>query len=412
MQVSLPPDVCLEARGVSKIFCRHLKRSMWYGVRDIARECLGRRGSRSELRHGEFWSLQDVDFQLQRGESLALVGRNGAGKTTLLKLIHGLARPDQGYVAVRGRVGALIALGAGFNPILSGRENIYIAGAVLGMRSAEIDARFDEIVDFAGLGEVIDAPVQTYSSGMAVRLGFSVASTLEPDVLLIDEVLAVGDFAFRNKCLQRLNQLRTKGVAFILVTHAMTNVVQFCERALWLEKGRVKLDATSQEVAARYVAEHNPGAAAGGLFGQTAFNHDRLISTRVTVGDIAGQNPCPVRHGTDGVIHFRFETREALSAPNVSFPIYRGDGALMTTLATIARMRSIPSRNNVYEGVVRFGPVPFLAGDYTVVANLHDGTEHVFRDAVGRLRVTGLPEIGWGYVKLREEWSFPQRQAA
>ena len=187
------------------------------------------RSQSSALRPGEFWAVSDVSFELKRGECLGLIGDNGAGKTTLLKMLNGLIKPDQGRIEMRGRVGALIALGAGFNPILTGRENIYVNGSVLGLTKKEIDAKFDEIVDFSGMEEFIDTPVQSYSSGMQVRLGFAVATAIEPNILLIDEVLAVGDMAFRIKCYNRIGRLQ-KNAATILVTHDMSYLSTVCNR--------------------------------------------------------------------------------------------------------------------------------------------------------------------------------------
>jgi len=168
----MPGDVLVQAAGVRKKFCRSFKRSLWYGLQDMASEVLGRQAGHECLRPDEFWAVDDVSFELRRGECLGLIGHNGAGKTTLLKMLNGLIRPDQGRISMRGRVGALIALGAGFNPILTGRENIYVNGSVLGLTKAEIDAQIDEIIDVAEMRDFIDAPVQSYSSGMAVRLGF------------------------------------------------------------------------------------------------------------------------------------------------------------------------------------------------------------------------------------------------
>src|SRR5690606_1461878 len=163
-------EVLIEVEGVSKKFCRSLKRSMWYGLQDMAFEALGRGGAHDRLRHNEFWAVDGVSFQLRRGECLGLIGHNGAGKTTLLKMLNGLIKPHSGTIAINGRVGALIALGAGFNPILTGRENVYVNGAVLGLTRAEINDRFEEILDFAEMAEFIDSPVRNYSSGMRVRL--------------------------------------------------------------------------------------------------------------------------------------------------------------------------------------------------------------------------------------------------
>ncbi|MDP3817157.1 ABC transporter ATP-binding protein, partial [Pseudomonas sp.] len=194
-------EALVKVDGVSKKFCRSLKRSLWYGMQDLGSELIGNpHGGGGDLRKDEFWAIKDVSFELKRGECLGLIGRNGAGKTTLLRMLNGLIKPDQGRIEMRGRVAALIALGAGFNPILTGRENIYVNASVLGLRKREIDEKFEEIVEFAELGEVIDAPVQSYSSGMSVRLGFSIAVRMDPDVLIVDEVLAVGDMGFRSKC--------------------------------------------------------------------------------------------------------------------------------------------------------------------------------------------------------------------
>jgi lipopolysaccharide transport system ATP-binding protein len=245
-------DTLIKVEEVSKKFCRSLKRSLWYGMRDLGSEILGRRhGGNGELRKDEFWAVDDVSFELKRSECLGLIGRNGAGKTTVLKLLNGLVKPDKGRIEVRGRVGALIALGAGFNPILTGRENIYVNASVLGLSKREIDSRLDEIIDFAEIGESIDSPVQTYSSGMQVRLGFSVATTLEPDIILLDEVLAVGDAAFRNRCYQRLGE-RRKTSAAILVSHSMDQVGQFCDRVLVLSEGRNVFDGDTAEGIAAY----------------------------------------------------------------------------------------------------------------------------------------------------------------
>ena len=191
-------EVLVKAENLSKKFCKDLKTSLWYGLQDLLP---GRHKDREEtrLRPKEFWALKDINFELRRGECLGLIGHNGAGKSTLLKILNGLINPDAGQVTMRGRVGALIELGAGFNPILTGRENIYNNGAVLGFTRKEINEKIEAIIDFAEIRDFIDMPVQNYSSGMKVRLGFSVAAQMEPDVLIIDEVLAVGDIGFRHK---------------------------------------------------------------------------------------------------------------------------------------------------------------------------------------------------------------------
>jgi len=244
------PEVLVRIENVGKIFCRDLKKSLFYGLKDSVRDLIGqRKGSASSaserpLRKGEFWANKGISFELRRGECLGLIGHNGAGKTTLLKMLNGLIKPDTGRIEMRGRVSALIALGAGFNPILTGRENIYINGSVLGFSTKEIDNKIDEIIDFAEIREFIDAPVQTYSSGMQVRLGFAVASTMDPDILIIDEVLAVGDLGFRVKCLNKIHEL-LETTAVIFVSHSMPFVSRICTQAILLSKGQVELQSDS-----------------------------------------------------------------------------------------------------------------------------------------------------------------------
>ena len=240
-------DTLIKVEGVSKKFCRSLKKSLWYGIKDLGNEVLGRRhGSNGELRPDEFWAVKDVSFELKRGECLGLIGHNGAGKTTLLRILNGLIKPDQGRIEMRGRVGALIALGSGFNPILTGRENIYVNASVLGLSKREIDEKIDEIIDFAEIGEFIDAPVQNYSSGMQVRLGFAVATALKPDVLLLDEVLAVGDTVFRARCFQRIGKILSD-TCVMFVSHDHNQVARVCDRVILIGKGEVAFHGPTQE---------------------------------------------------------------------------------------------------------------------------------------------------------------------
>ncbi len=259
-------DTLVKVEGVSKKFCKSLKRSLWYGVKDVMTElnpfgcssCLVPSVSLEEqslnqeqrtnnhelepaetlptLRRDEFWAVRDVSFELKRGECLGLIGRNGAGKSTLLKMLNGIIKPDAGRIEIRGRVGALIELSAGFNPILTGRENIYVKGSVLGFSRKEIDKKFDAIVDFAEIEDFIDTPVQNYSSGMKVRLGFAVSAQMEPDVLIIDEVLAVGDVGFRAKCYNTIYEI-CKNACVIFVSHSMPQVDRLCSSAIMLQKG-------------------------------------------------------------------------------------------------------------------------------------------------------------------------------
>lgn len=221
--------------NVSKKYCRNQKRSMLYGLTDISRDILNLPVNSAKLRPDEFWVLKDISVQLRRGEVLGILGANGAGKSTMLKLISGIVSPDAGTIRTRGRVGELIEIGAGFHPMLTGRENIRIKAAILGMSRKEVDESFDSIVEFSELADFIDTPVKYYSSGMYMRLGFSVIVHSRPDLLLIDEALSVGDASFRAKCFNRMNSLRAES-GIIFVSHSMGHIARICSHVLVLNK--------------------------------------------------------------------------------------------------------------------------------------------------------------------------------
>jgi lipopolysaccharide transport system ATP-binding protein len=210
------------------------------------------RGKRRETAEW-FWALRDVSFELRQGDVVGVIGRNGAGKSTLLKVLSRITEPSAGSAMLRGRVGSLLEVGTGFHPELTGRENVFMSGAVLGMRRAEINHKFDEIVEFAGIEQFLDTPVKRYSSGMQVRLGFAVAAHLEPDVLFVDEVLAVGDAAFQAKCLGRLEEIGASGRTVIFVSHSMPSVLRLCSRAILMDRGRRVTDGPTQQVVRAYL---------------------------------------------------------------------------------------------------------------------------------------------------------------
>src|SRR5579864_6556250 len=203
-------------------------------------------------RSSEMWALQDLSFSVSEGEALGVVGHNGAGKTTVLKLLSGITAPTRGQISIRGRLAALIEVSSGFHPELTGRENVYLHGALLGMRRSEIARKMDSIIDFSGLDKYIDQPVKRYSSGMYVRLGFSVVAHLEPDIVLLDEVLAVGDVAFQAKCVDRIAALRKDGGTIVFVSHDLASIYRLCDRAILLDRGRVLLDGEPRSVIDQY----------------------------------------------------------------------------------------------------------------------------------------------------------------
>lgn len=225
---------------------------MRYGLQDIGREVFARTQPNENLRQDEFWALHDVSFNLGSHEAIGLLGRNGAGKTTMLRLLNGLIKPDRGSICIEGRVAALIDLGAGFAPVLTGRENIYINAAILGLSKSMVDSLIAEIIDFAEIGEFIEMPLQSYSEGMKARLGFAIAAHVNPQVMLVDEILAVGDAGFQRKCLRRIHEYLTRGGALVLVSHNMHLVKSVCQNCIVLDRGRIVFAGPSAEGIARY----------------------------------------------------------------------------------------------------------------------------------------------------------------
>lgn len=205
-------------------------------------------------RHADFWALRDVSFEVKRGETFCIIGENGSGKSTLLQIVAGILRPTSGDVTVAGRVSALLELGAGFNPEFSGRDNVYLNGSILGLSTRQIDQRYKDIESFAEIGDFINQPVKTYSSGMVVRLAFAVAINVDPDILLVDEALAVGDIYFRQRCMRKVHELRSKGITILFVSHATADVKAIGDRALWLERGRLMQLGETDRVVAKYLA--------------------------------------------------------------------------------------------------------------------------------------------------------------
>lgn len=246
-------NIALRVQNVSKRFARG---EMHDSLRDFIPSLLAKLAGRARsslTARKEFWALQDVSFELQRGEAFGIIGANGAGKSTILKLITGIMKPTSGHIELNGRLSALIEVGAGFHPDLTGRENIYLNGTILGMRRAEIDRKFNAIVEFSGLADFIDTPVKRYSTGMYARLGFSVAAHVDPDILIVDEVLSVGDIVFQNRCLEKMNEIIRSGATVIFVSHNLRAIAELCPRSILLEHGKVAALGPSQEVLRSYL---------------------------------------------------------------------------------------------------------------------------------------------------------------
>lgn len=206
------------------------------------------------LKGRKYLAIENVSFSVNKGESVALIGRNGAGKSTTLGLVAGVLKPSKGEVKVVGRVASMLELGGGFHPELTGRENIKLNATLLGLRRAEVNKRLDKIIEFSELGEFIDEPIRVYSSGMLAKLGFSVISQVDPDVLIIDEVLAVGDIAFQRKCIETINEFRKRGVTILFVSHSMNDVMKICDKVVWVENHRLKAIGEASSIVDEYVA--------------------------------------------------------------------------------------------------------------------------------------------------------------
>ena len=318
----------IRVEHVSKKYCRTLKRSMLYGVLDIGRNLLGKSSHPDRLRSQEFWAIDDITFELEPGETLGIIGMNGAGKTSLLQMLNGIFWPDKGRITIEGRVGALIQVGAGFHPLLTGRENIYINAAILGMTKKEVDERFDDIVNFADIGDFLDAPVKHYSSGMYVRLGFAVAVHCSPDVLLIDEILAVGDYTFQQKAFSKIEEYRERGTSIILVSHNLHTIRFLCSRVLVLQKGKQVFLGDSKQAVQFYQksTEQKQISFREELISKLNKGSDVVKILNVEFFDIAGFKRNTFHSNEAMIILVQYETTVKIDRPIIQFGVVRDDG--------------------------------------------------------------------------------------
>ncbi len=393
----------MKVDGVSKKFAKDLKRSLLYGLADVA-SGIFRRSLNLELRKSEFWAVQDVSFEVRRGECLGLIGHNGAGKSTLLKMLNGLIRPDKGSIEMRGRVGALIELGAGFNLILTGRENIYNNGAVLGFTKAEIDAKLDEIIDFSEIGDFIDMPVQNYSSGMKVRLGFAIAAQMQPDILLIDEVLAVGDIGFVLKCFNRMDKL-LQNTAMIFVSHSMPQVARMANKLLLLENGQtvVYSDDVSTGLANYYARYKNTitdykGSDYASLKGIRIFSEGNKFET----DDIR------INYGADLELELEIECLKTIENPSLYLVFYDREQRGFGEVFNFSEELNLNNVSNLLRVRARFPSITFNQGKYSItVAFSQEGANRetffraqsiIYFDVIGGVN-------GWVPVQFNPEWT-------
>lgn len=346
---------------------------------------------RGRAKYEDFWALKDVSFEVHPGTTFALVGHNGSGKSTMLKTLAKILRPDKGAVAVDGKMSALLELGAGFHPELSGRENVYLNGAILGLTKRELDRKFDDIVGFAGLERFIDSPVKNYSSGMYVRLGFSVAINVDPDVLLIDEVLAVGDEEFQRKCLERVADLRSAGKTIVVVTHSMMTVRSLCDGAVWLENGVVRELGPAGEVADAYLGtvqvDMQEAEAA-----DPSSKWSQLRITRVELLDGRGHPVDRVATGDTVTFRLHYEAAEPVRNPVFSFALSTPEGVLVTGPNTKEARVSVDKVEGEGSVDLRVERLLLLLGNYDVTAEcVNESVTHSYDRKAKALRFDVIP---------------------
>jgi ABC-2 type transport system ATP-binding protein len=321
----------------------------------------------------DFWALQNASFEVYQGETFALIGENGSGKSTMLKCLTKILRPDGGRVEVNGKVSALLELGAGFHHELSGRENIFLNGAILGLSQKELKRRFDEIVDFAGIGPFIDEPVRNYSSGMYVRLGFSVAINIDPDVLLVDEILAVGDEAFQRKCNEKFAEMRRNGKTIVLVSHALFSIQNLCDRAAWFSHGKVMQVGPPREVIEAYTesvaVDRSVDVNGHRRWGS---GEARIVGAEILLA--TGQPATRLHSGEAAALRLHYEMEHPIERPVFGVMFTTVDGFCVSA-PTSRDVGCVPEKLSGRGHVdVRFEPVRLLPGTYDLSASLTDYT--------------------------------------
>ena len=390
----------VEVDHVTKTFRRHHDRAT--SLKQFIAG--GRRRS-----YDEFTALDDVSFNVRRGEVFGVVGHNGSGKSTMLKCMAGILHPNKGEVRVHERMSALLELGAGFHPELSGRENVYLNAALLGMTRREIAARYDEIVDFSGLeDEFLDTPVKTYSSGMYVRLAFSIAINVEPELLIIDEILAVGDIDFQRKCTERFLEFRNAGRTTVLVTHDMNSVRTMCDRAVWLDHGRLRGAGEPGEIVDHYTESMTGSTDRVAKLGAYREGTGEIQFTGVHT-TVDGEPRRTLRTGDDLTVEIELASNSPIADPAVSVTIMTASGLMITDPSTRDADLSLGTVDGTRRLRVCFPDLPLLPGEYQVHCTVSDSRrQHVFDRVHGAVTfdvLAGTPLEQFGVVSLRPSWS-------
>jgi ABC-type polysaccharide/polyol phosphate transport system ATPase subunit len=410
----IPGQPLVELRHVSRSFDKHRNRARSLQERFI------RTFTRQKPEYDRFWPLQDVSFAVSQGECVGVIGPNGSGKSTLLKVVAGILPPTSGDMAVRGRVCSLLELGAGFHPDLTGRENIYLNGSIYGLRRADIDRRMDQIIGYAELGEFIDTQVKHYSSGMYVRLGFAVAIHTDPDLLLVDEVLAVGDANFQHKCMNSVFSFRERGGTLLFVSHDLATIQRICSSVIWLEDGYIQAMGQPVDVVMAYT-EHmaRKEATSEGRATTTAEAHrwgsGKVRIDRVQICDPGGEEVHQFSAGQPMTVRLHFTATAEISRPVFGLAIYSKSGVHITGPNTefSGLDLSEPPRAGILE--YRVPALPLLAGDYllSVAAVAHNDAEtYDYHDRLYSFQVVaGRPGDRYGLVSLGGGWQLAATRA-
>ncbi len=400
-------NVAIEVNHVWKRFRRgEIHDSLRDFLPAMARRLMGRGPKQSELRRGDFWALKDVSFEVRRGDVLGIIGPNGAGKSTLLKILARILKANRGTIRVDGRLRALIEVGAGFHPDLTGRENVFLNGSILGMKQKEIRGRFDQIVEFAGVEEFIDTPVKRYSSGMMARLGFAIAAHMDPEILLVDEVLSVGDAAFRAKCIAHLETLLRSDVSVIFISHNLEHVRHLCDRCLVLDRGEVRILADVSRACEEYYAcfenveprENDPDAgseAPGQIVG-------------LGVRDERGEPSFRVQSHRPVVLEITYELFRSVEQASFSIAFWKGAAKLMGGCGTAQDDFALPVAEGTHTVRLQIDGLPFAPGDYRMTMRLEaDGSVLPGGHVTTRpLTVAGGADVHWDIV-LQHRWEVP-----
>jgi lipopolysaccharide transport system ATP-binding protein len=369
----------------------------------------------------EFWALRDISFELGPGEALGIVGRNGAGKSTLLKIMCRITAPTEGRIVSVGRMATLLEVGTGFHPELSGRENVFLNGAILGMRRREIERKLDAIVEFSGVAQFLEDPVKHYSSGMRVRLAFSVAAHLDSDILLVDEVLAVGDADFQRKCMGKMHDVAGEGRTVVFVSHNLNAVQRLCNRALLIESGRLELDGAPGAVVGRYLERWGPDQTGGTVVvpdSMPRLGKGGAKIRRITLADLGGKELTAVHFGQPFRVRMLVEAFDAIPEAVFEVGVSGADGERILTAQNIDGERPpAPMAPGLHEVEAELRTT-LLPGEYSLTVGVHrrngvtqDYIEQVLGFSALNVAETGGDNYPWpavrGYIRPDSEWSLP-----